>query len=224
MQPPLFDYLKAGTGDLWQRAQEHPFVSALADASLERDKFIHYLKQDYVYLVGYSRAIALATSRAPTLARMAEFATLLNETLNREMQLHRDFCAQFDLTPEDLAAVEPAPICRAYIDFCISTAATGDALELLTALIPCGVGYAEIGARLMGHSALSPSHPYRQWIYTYGGDEYQQYAAWMVTALNELGAQASESRRPRLTRLFRLGLRYEWLFWEMAWRLDDWPL
>lgn len=224
MQPPLFDYLKASTGDLWQRAQEHPFVSALADASLARDKFIHYLKQDYAYLIGYSRAIALATAKAPTLARMAEFAALLNETLNTEMQLHRDFCAQFEIAPEDLEAVEPSPLCQAYIDFCISTAATGDALELLSALVPCGVGYAEIGARLLTQPALSPSHPYRQWIYTYGGEEYQRYAQWMVTALNELGADIPESRLPRLIQLFRLGLRYEWLFWEMAWRLDNWPL
>jgi thiaminase/transcriptional activator TenA len=224
MQPPLFDYLKASTGDLWQRAQEHHFVSALADASLERDSFIYYLKQDYAYLIGYSRAIALATARAPTLDRMAEFAALLSETLSSEMQLHRDFCAQFEITPEELATVEPAPICRAYIDFCIATAATGDMLELLSALIPCGVGYAEIGARLLEHPTLSPSHPYRQWIYTYGGEDYQQYAQWMVTALNELGAELPESRLPRLTPLFRLGLRYEWLFWEMAWRRDDWPL
>jgi len=224
MQPPLFDYLRASTGDLWQRAQEHPFVNALADASLERDRFIHYLKQDYAYLIGYSRAIALAVSKAPTLDRMAEFAALLSETLTSEMQLHRDFCAHFDITPEELAAVEPVPICQAYIDFCIATAATGDTLELLAALIPCGVGYSEIGARLLEHPALSPSHPYRQWIYTYGGEDYQQYAQWMVAALNELGAQTPESRLPHLTGLFRLGLRYEWLFWEMAWRRDDWPL
>jgi len=224
MPQPLFDYLKVSTGELWQRAQQHPFVDALADASLEREKFIHYLEQDYAYLIGYSRAIALATAKAPTLSRMTEFAGLLHSTLNMEMQLHREFCAEFGITPEQLAAVEPAPACQAYIDFCISTAATGDVLDLLAALIPCGVGYAEIGARLMAQPALSPSHPYRQWIYTYGGDEYQQYAQWMIAALNELGADASASRLPRLTELFRLGLRYEWLFWEMAWRMADWPL
>jgi thiaminase/transcriptional activator TenA len=76
----------------------------------------------------------------------------------------------------------------------------------------------------MEHPALSPAHPCRQWIYTYGGDEYQQYARWMVAALDELGVDAPEAARPRLKQLFILGCRYEWLFWEMAWCEEEWPL
>jgi len=224
MADSLFAALKDKSGGLWARAQQHPFVDGMAAGDLPRAKFVHYLKQDYAYLTGYSRAIALATAKAADLKRMTEFAGLLHETLTLEMQLHRDFSAQFEITPDDLAAVEPAPICQAYVDFCISTAATGDALELLTALIPCGVGYGELGARLMQHPALAPDHPYRQWVYTYGGEEYQEYARWMVAALDELGAGLPEIRRPRLEQLFILGCRYEWLFWEMAWSEAGWPV
>lgn len=115
MQPPaggiayniamsnLLVRLKADLGGLWDRAQQHPFVDALADGTLPREKFIHYLRQDYIYLEGYSRAIALGTAKAPSLSRMAEFSGLLHETLTLEMQLHRDFCGQFDITAEDLA-------------------------------------------------------------------------------------------------------------------------
>ena len=220
----LFDKLKVETGDLWQRAQAHPFIEALGDGTLERDKFIHYLKQDYAYLTGYSRAIALATAKAPTLKRMTEYATLLRDTLELEMEMHREFCLDFAIPRKQLETVDPSPICQAYIDFCISTAATGDILELHTALVPCGVGYGEIGRRLVDHEALDGDHPYEGWIYLYGGDEYQKYERWLVKALNEMGADAPESRLPRLTELFRLGCRYEWLFWEMAWRMDGWPM
>ena len=75
MQAALFDRLKAGVGELWDQAQQHPFVDALGDGTLAPDRFIHYLKQDYVYLTGYSRAIALASARAPDLKRMAELST-----------------------------------------------------------------------------------------------------------------------------------------------------
>jgi len=228
-QTMLFDLLKARVGGLWQQAQDHPFVHVLADGTLSRGRFIHYLKQDYAYLTGYSRAIALATAKAPDTARMAEFAGLLSATLELEMAHHREYCAVFSINTGDLDAVEPSPICRAYIDFGIATAALGDVLELLTALTPCGVGYGETGARLIQHPQLTPAHPYRQWIYTYGGEEYQQYARWMVAALNDLGAGVAttggnDSRLERLTDLFRLGCRYEWLFWEMAWREDTWPV
>lgn len=228
-QTTLFDTLKARVGGLWQAAQEHPFVHALGDGTLPREKFVHYLKQDYAYLTGYSRAIALATAKAPDTARMAEFAGLLSATLEQEMALHREYCTAFGISTGELDAVVPSPTCRAYIDFGIATAAIGDVLELLTALTPCGVGYGETGARLMQHPQLTPAHPYRQWVYTYGGEEYQQYARWMVEALNDLGAGVaaagdSDPRLMRLTELFRLGCRYEWLFWEMAWREDAWPV
>jgi thiaminase/transcriptional activator TenA len=220
----LFSELKQASGGLWDKAQEHPFVAELAAGTLPKAKFIHYLKQDYAYLLAYSRAIALATAAAPDFRRMAELAGLMDETLNHEMQLHRDYCGEFGISARELEDTVAAPTCRAYGDFCISTAATGGMLELLAALIPCGVGYGETGARLMEHPALSPAHPYRQWIYTYGGDEYQQYARWMVAALDELGVDAPEAARPRLKQLFILGCRYEWLFWEMAWCEEEWPL
>jgi len=229
VQTTLFDTLKARVGGLWQTAQEHPFVHALGDGTLPQEKFVHYLKQDYAYLTGYSRAIALATAKAPDTARMAEFAALLSATLEQEMALHRDYCTVFGISTGDLDNVEPSPICRGYIDFCIATAAIGDTLELLTALVPCGVGYGEIAVRLMQHPRLSPEHPYRQWIYTYGGEEYQEYARWMTDTLNDLGTciVAPDNIDPRLERLvdlFKLGCRYEWLFWEMAWREDTWPV
>jgi len=229
MQTTLFDTLKARVAELWQTAQEHPFVHALCDGTLPQDIFVHYLKQDYAYLTGYSRAIALATAKAPDTTRMAEFAALLSATLTQEMALHREYCGAFSIRIEELDAVEPSPICRSYIDFCIATAAIGDVLELLTALTPCGVGYGELGFRLVKHAQLTPTHPYRQWVNSYGGDEYQQYARWMVAALNDLGAGVATTgddnpRMTRLTELFRLGCRYEWLFWEMAWRGDTWPV
>ena len=82
--------LKANVNTLWQQVQTHPFVDALADGSLSPERFIHYLKQDYVYLAGYSRAIALATAKAPDLTRMTEFAALLQETLATELGLTVD--------------------------------------------------------------------------------------------------------------------------------------
>jgi thiaminase/transcriptional activator TenA len=229
MQTTLFDTLKARVGELWQAAQEHPFVHALGAGTLPKEKLIHYLTQDNAYLTGDSRAIAMATAKAPDTACMAEYAGLLSATLEQEMALHREYCTAFGISTGELDAVEPSPICRAYIDFGIATAAIGDVLELLAALTPCGVGYGETGARLMQHPQLTPTHPYRQWIYTYGGEEYQQYARWMVEALNDLGAGVAaagdnDPRLERLTELFRLGCRYEWLFWEMAWREDTWPV
>lgn len=219
----VFTFLRHDSRELWDRAMDHPFVHALADESLGRDKFIHYLEQDYVYLQAYARAISLAAAKAPGLVLMAELSALAHETLNTEMQLHRDYCAEYGISEEQLSAVRAAPICQAYGDFCISTAASEDCAGLLAALIPCGVGYAEIGQRL-AEQAKSADHPYMHWIDLYASAEYQSYAEWMKNTLDALAQDASKRATKRLSELFVLGCRYEWLFWEMAWSGADWPI
>ena len=224
-QLSLFESLLKGSGHLWSAAQDHPFVHALGDASLDRSKFIYFLKQDYVFLLAYSRAVSLAAAKAPTLTLMADFAALAHETLSTEMALHRDYCSQFGVAPSELEQVEASPICRAYSDFCISVAATSDSLGLLAGLAPCAVGYAQIGQRLKLSTAGKASHPYSNWIETYASDNYQDYARWMVATLcNPELHQVSPQRLAQLQQLFNLGCRYEWLFWEMAWTEQTWPL
>jgi thiaminase/transcriptional activator TenA len=220
----LFESLNSGSGGLWSAAQEHPFVAGIGDGSLDLERFLYFLKQDYVYLIAYSRAIALAAAKAQNLQLLSDFTALAHETLNVEMAMHREYCAKFRITAEELDRVEPSPVCRAYSDFCIASAATGDSPYLLAALIPCGVGYAEIGARLRQQQASTVENPYEDWIEVYAGGEYRKYADWMVATLDRLGTELPESRMPGLQLLFNTGCRYEWLFWEMAWTMQAWPL
>lgn len=222
MRRASFESLKQDSFRLWHAAQDHPFVHAMADGSLAREKFIHYLKQDYAYLQAYARAISIAAAKAPGLRQITEFSALAHETLNTEMQLHRDYCAEFGIEEQALDAVEASPVCRAYGDFCIATAATGGCAELLAGLIPCGVGYAETGMRLK-RAAGAAEHPYRRWIETYAGADYLTYAQWMIAAFDALARDLPAAAAPRLEQLFVLGCRYEWLFWDMAWSMDGWP-
>jgi thiaminase/transcriptional activator TenA len=34
---------------------------------------------------------------------------------------------------------------------------------------------------------------------------------------------ARQKLSERLQEIFLISTRYEWLFWEMAWRLEEWP-
>ncbi len=220
----LFEQLRAHAGPLWDAAQAHPFVAGLAQGTLPRATFTFYLAQDYVYLAAFSRAVALACARAENLSEMAGLAALLHETLSFEMQLHRDYCASFGLGEDELARTGAAPATQAYGDFCISAAATGGPLQLLAALLPCGLGYAEIGSRYLAAVQAQPGHPYAQWFATYGGAEYGRAAYWMRDALDRLGVGLPARAFPRLVLLFTTGCRYEWLFWEMAYTRQGWPL
>ena len=61
----------------------------LGKEHLEKDKFIHYMKQDYVYLIDYSKLFSVGVTKAQNLETMQKFTQTLHETLHFEMELHR---------------------------------------------------------------------------------------------------------------------------------------
>src|SRR5690625_6482389 len=93
---------------LWKAYLEHPFVKGIGEGDLEVEKFKHYLKQDYLYLIEYSRIFAIGAAKAKDLKSMTMFADLLHGTMNFEMDLHREYAEKFGISNEELEATEPS--------------------------------------------------------------------------------------------------------------------
>ena len=118
----------------------HPFVVGVGRGDLPVDRFKHYVCQDYVYLIDYSRVLATGAARAPQLEVMSWFAGLLDETLNTEMALHRSYCAEFGITIGELEATKAAPTTVGYTSYLLKTATQGSFGELTAALAAVPVG------------------------------------------------------------------------------------
>ena len=127
---------------------EHPMVAGLGDGTLDVEPFERWVRQDYYYLTEYNRVFALGAAKAPDLDRMGRFATLLSETLDTEMDLHRAYAAEFGIDAAELEATEPSPTTRGYTDFLVRTASHGTFGDLVAALLPCMWGFHETGLRL----------------------------------------------------------------------------
>ena len=97
--------LREEADHLWEKEYMHPFVQGIGDGTLALEKFQHYMKQDYLFLIEYSKVISLAIAKSKNLDDMGWFATLLNETLNTEMALHVSFCQDFGIPVEDLLVI-----------------------------------------------------------------------------------------------------------------------
>lgn len=81
MQPMhLFERLKgaAGASDEWHAYVAHPFVAGLIDGTLPKPCFQRYLVQDYLFLIHFARAFALAAYKSDTLADLADRAGTLS--------------------------------------------------------------------------------------------------------------------------------------------------
>jgi thiaminase/transcriptional activator TenA len=215
--------LRAAADPLWQAQHDHPFVRGIGDGTLPVERFARYVRQDYLFLVEYARLLALGAARAPDVATMRRFADLAQAILSDEMDLHRAFAGEFGVTEAELEAEEPAPETRAYTDFLVRTAATGDFVELAAALLPCMWGYSEIGERLAARGAPPADERYARWIAMYASPEFDELAVWCRGLVDRLGAVADDEGRARMTRAFVTCSRYELAFWNMGWTLERWP-
>jgi thiaminase/transcriptional activator TenA len=219
----LTDQLYAAAEPIWRAQLEHPFVKGIGDGSLDETIFSRWVLQDYRYLIEFSRIFAWAVAKADRLESMSWYATVLNLTLNSEMELHRQYAARFGIAIEDLEAAPMWPTTRAYTDFLVRTAADGDMADLLAALLPCAWGYVYVAEHLAAGKAATDQR-YADWISQYSSEDFAEAAEGLKAELNRVAAGASEEKQRRLRELFVLSSRYEWKFWEMCWRGEEWSV
>ncbi|MFZ2463130.1 MAG: thiaminase II [Caldibacillus thermoamylovorans] len=210
---------------IWEKNHQHPFVVGLGTGTLDREKFIFYLKQDYVYLIDYAKLFAIGVEKANNLKIMTKFAAVLHETLHFEMELHRQYAAEFGITRADLEATEPTPINLAYTSYMRKVAANGSLAELVTCLLPCAWDYWEIGKLLKStYGETLATNPYKKWIETYSSETFGAGTQWLIDLIDELTIEKSEEELHTIEQHFQITSKYEYLFWEMNEKKQDWPI
>jgi thiaminase/transcriptional activator TenA len=191
----------------------------MGDGTLPRAAFLYYLKQDYVFLIHFSRAWALAVTKADTVDEMRACTATLNALINEELKLHIELCGREGIDEATLFATQEAPQNLVYTRYVLDAGYSGDFLDMLAALAPCVLGYGEIGASL-GASAISDI--YREWINAYSSSEYQdvcgEFGVLMDNAIHSrLGTTAEHSARmPALQKRFTMATSLEVGFWQMG--------
>lgn len=216
--------LRKGAAPIWQQTLTHPFVQGIGDGTLSLPRFKFYIRQDYVFLVEYSRVLALATAKGIDLGTMEKFAELLHATLHTEMALHRSYAKKFGISQGELTQTKPAPTTYAYTRYLLNTAALGSFGEIAASLLPCQWGYAEIGAALAKRGGPKGQPLYAEWIRTYASPEFAALAKWLRSLVDRLGREAGPAEQARMESRFLQSSRYEYLFWEMSWRMEEWPV
>ncbi|MCE4616417.1 MAG: thiaminase II [Aeropyrum sp.] len=219
----LSERLKSDVMHVWRLLPSHPFVKALYSGDLPLDKFKFYAVQDYNYLVGLVRSLAIAASKAGSLkvARLAlEHANFLAST---EMANYERMLSKLGLSLEEVVREEPAPTNEAYVNFMIATCSLGTALECLVALLPCYWSYREIAlenSRLLEYNNVEL---YREWASVYLSGDYGEAVEDYRRAVDRLWDEEPYNYS-RVLNIFRRAARYEYMFWDMAWRMEKWPV
>lgn len=210
---------------IWEKNHQHPFVQELGKGTLAEEKFIQYMKQDYVYLIDYAKLFAVGVMKAHNLDMMNKFSSVLHDTLHFEMELHRQFAAEFGITREELEQTKPTPDNLAYTNYMLNVAQNGSLAEVVASLLPCAWDYWEIGKLLRKqYGDQLASNRYAKWIETYDSEEFAQGAKWLIDLMDELAEGKPERELAVLEKHFQITSKYEYLFWDMNYFKRDWPI
>ena len=216
------DVLWSDVEDVYDAILAHPFLTGLADGTLPRDSFRHYIVQDAHYLRGYARALAVCAAKAPDESGTAMFAEHAGQAIAAERDLHAALMTELGSSPEE-AALEPvAPTTQAYVSYLLATAYGGSFAEAVGAVLPCYWIYARVGDELLARS--SPNPLYARWIAMYGGEEFQAVVNAVLALTDRLGDQLADQELDRMREHFVTTSRYEWMFWDAGYRQERWPI
>ncbi len=199
---------------------ELPFNRELAAGTLARERFRFYMVQDALYLQGFARGLAAASAQAPDTAAMERFAQASAHTVVVERALHERYFEAFGIDSAEAARAEPSPSGLAYTSFLLATAHTGGYERLIAALLPCFWIYWEVGNHVRERAASE--NFYQAWIDTYSDAAFGE-AVQGVIELCDRAAAAAPEREPAMVAAFERSAQYEWMFWDSAYRMEQWP-
>lgn len=206
---------------VWRKTVAHPFLAALSDGTLPREKFRFYLEQDLLYLREFSRVLLELAARAPHPGHARTLARHASEAIAGEAALHASILGlDGKQRPGEPLPFRVAPSNLAYVNH-LRAAARGTFLEGMAAVLPCYWIHLDAGKSLAEKG--SPVAEYQQWITQYAGPDYEKSVREALEIFNEAAAAASPGVRALALEAFERSARYEWMFWEMAWRLEAWP-
>jgi thiaminase/transcriptional activator TenA len=218
----LTDKLWQSVGATYAAILDHPFLRGLTDGSLAPSAFAFYLRQDAIYLGRYAQALALLGGRAPDSQDTAMFARHAAGALEVERALHESLLPELGIDTASMSEVELAPTNLAYTSYLLATVHGGSYAEGVAAVLPCYWIYWEVGKELVKRG--SPDPRYQRWIDTYGGDEFGAVVQEVLDAADRLAADVTDAERARMVAHFRVTARYEWMFWDMGYREEKWPV
>jgi thiaminase (transcriptional activator TenA) len=218
------DHLRKLAKPIWDSQLRHPFVVALGKGTLPERKFKYYILQDARFLGDLARVFAAAAKKAPDSESALRFNRLAEETITVERSLHESYGKRWKMTPKQMTSVPMAPSNYAYTRHMLAVAANGSTAEITVVALPCAWIYCLVGQHLLKNGPPPPGHPYRDWLLLYASPEFAEVQRWMRAKVDLWAKTAGKDEKRRMEEAFVISSRYEWMFWEMAWKEEQWPV
>ena len=191
-----------------------PFITKLADGTLDPAIFNRYIEQDNLYITEYSRVLAHIASRLDNIDDMDTFLKFAGDGVMMEKALHSMYVNE--------GTSVMSPTCLFYTSFLKAQAMEDVAVET-AAVLPCFWIYQAVGKHILS-IAQTDNTPYADWIKAYSDPAFDQATKKAIEICDRLAARANDETRARMTDAYLTGARLEWLFWETAYTPRQWDV
>jgi thiaminase/transcriptional activator TenA len=216
------EMLRQSVAKVYDRILAHPFVTGLTDGSLPEDVFRFYAVQDALYLRDFARGLALLAARSPADDALIMFCEHAKTALVAERAMHESFFDQWGLGQADVYATPPAPTNLLYTSYLLRVAYERPFAEGMGAFLPCYWIYWEVGKELERRG--SPVSIYQRWIDTYASEEFGDTVRQVVALMNRVAETLTAEDKTRIAGHFVMTSRFEYMFWDMAYRRQTWEI
>ncbi len=214
---------KKWSDEAWQAALptynailELPFLKELAAGTLPMEKFIFYLRQDAIYIENYCKVLASIASRVADKAHTEAFLHYALDGVSVEKTMHETY-----LAPYGPADTEPSPTCLLYMSM-QGAQATAPVEVQAAAILPCFWVYLMAGRHIA--ATATADNPFAAWIATYSDPSFDVSNQQCIDICDALAEKASPEVRRRMTEVFVLATKMEWMFWNSAYKLEQWEI
>jgi len=207
---------------VWHAILAHPFLRDLRDGTLPMETFRFYVEQDWLYIQERIGEWAIAAGRCPDPAIRRELALLIDQVARLEpAAFHLKHAPALGLDLEHVTW-EMNAANWAYTTHELAAVYGGSTAEGLAALLPCPLVYQFVGEHLI--KGPPPTNPiYADWITFYGSGLGDPRRETLLSLYDRLAEGADAAILARCERNFLISSRYEWQFWDAAYRRETWP-
>ncbi|MDR1720597.1 MAG: thiaminase II [Dysgonamonadaceae bacterium] len=202
---------------IYEKILDLPFIHGVIDGSLAEEKFEFYIRQDAMYIAEFGKILAGIASKLHNPDHILSFLQFSTESIQMERALHDSFLKKYPSSKE----IEPSPSCLLYTSKMYQQFVTEPVEVAVASVLPCFWIYREVGNYIVKNQTKG-QNPYQDWIDTYGGEDYAAIVDIAIAICDDLAAQTTEDIRRKMTEAFVMSSRMEWMFWDSAWRLEQW--
>jgi thiaminase/transcriptional activator TenA len=211
---PYTETLWNGIEDIMADIFNHPFCTSLADGTLPKVCFKHYISQDILYIEKDAKAFAIISEKSRNSRESSFFRNMAKDGLETERILHKELLPLF----QGSRPGQMSKICREYSSFLVHTALKEDYSTGVAALLPCFWVYRETGLHISNKSVKN--NPYQKWLDTYLAPVYGNYVKQYLEITEDVMNNATKSVKEKMIKAFKKSTIYENRFFSEAYNIE----